>query len=366
MKKTTIPHIGIFCGDISKGGGTERMAAFLATSLHETGKYQISIISITESQSPPCFPIADSIPKYQLHTQWVNPGIMYFPLIFRLLRLISREHISLLIDVDQVLDILSIPCKWLTGIQVISWEHFHFFETLGTSYRAPLHRFTCRFSDYIITLTEQDQADYIRFGHPHCPVKCITNPVPDTSVPSSLKQEKVVLSMGNLVPGKRFEDLVEAAHRLIPRFPDWKFIIFGEGPQRQYLETLVQNYGLEKHVFFPGYCSQVSYAYAEASIFALASESEGLSMVLVEAKFHRLPSISYDIKNGPRAIILDNRNGYLIPPFDLDMYTHKLGQLMENEALRTSFSEHAWDNIAPFDRNNILQAWLCVLEELFS
>lgn len=195
--------ICLFSGDISRPGGTERVAVFLANGLCRDPRFDISIVSITESEPEPAFKISAEIPRYTLSDKWVVPGPGYLKVISRLSRLIRKEKFSVIIDVDTVLDILSIPCKWLTGVKVISWEHFHFFADLGTSYRAWCRKAACRFSDYIVTLTERDASVWKEYGRPKCPVQAIHNPS-DYMPPydSSIQREKSFCLQDGFFPQK--------------------------------------------------------------------------------------------------------------------------------------------------------------------
>lgn len=363
-------NICIFSGDISRHGGTERVAIALAESLQALPNFSVSIVSLTEANLPPAFPINTSIPRFKLSKKWVQPGPGYFPLIWRLFRLVKKQNFSVIIDVDTVLDILSIPCKWLTKVKVISWEHFNYFEVLGTSYRTLCRRVTCLFSDSIVTLTEKDAENWKNNGKPRCPVTAIPNLTTylsdeDFSAPI-FSREKIILSVGALVPIKGFEDIILIARKIIPSFPDWKFLIVGNGPEKDKLHRLIHNNHLENHIILMDFDSNISSLYKKASIYLMTSRSEGLSMVLIEAKYFHLPSVSYDISYGPGEIILDQTNGFLLPPGDIDTMVQKLSALMSDETLRHSFSKHAWDNIDKFNNQTILSQWTTTIRSLFS
>lgn len=358
-------NICIFSGDISRPGGTERVAVFLANRLSENSLFHISIVSITESEQKPSFEIDSRIPRYTLSKKWVAPGPAYIRIIYRLYRLIREKKFDLIIDVDTVLDILALPCKWLTGIKVISWEHCNFSASLGTVYRSWCRKAACRFSDYIVTLTERDAAMWREQGHPRCPVQAIHNPSNHmASYNENLQREKIILSAGWLVPLKGFEDVILAASKIVPLYPEWKFYIVGKGQEEEKLLQMIRDYHLEDHVFLKGFVEDMAVLYQKASIYLMTSRVEGLPMVLLEAKYFRLPTVSYDILTGPSDIILDNINGYLVPPQRIDLLIERLCQLISDENLRASFSRHAWDNIKDFDQDVILAQWTELLEKL--
>ena len=87
-------------------------------------------------------------------------------------------------------------------------------------------------------------------------------------------------------------------------------------------------------------------------------------MVLLEAKSYRLPLVSFDIMTGPREIIQDGVNGYLIPPGGVDVMAEKLSMLMESEELRTSFSAASKIGMENFEWKRVLGQWETLVESL--
>ncbi|HIT58446.1 MAG TPA: glycosyltransferase family 4 protein [Candidatus Faeciplasma pullistercoris] len=369
MKKTgeSKNKVCIFSGDISRGGGTEKMAIFLANALCSSGRFEVEIVCICQSGGTPRFKLDPRVKITPLCKSWVNPGPGYLIVMKRLYSYLKRRNFSVIIDVDVVLDVLTLPLKPLTGVKVISWEHFHYALTLGSSYRKLIRKLTCRFSDCIVTLTEIDASTYIREGKPRCRVVPIYNPIDrfaSDTVPPMSEREKLIVSAGHLTRRKGYSDLVEAAAILHPSFPDWKFKIYGDGEERETLENLIRDRGLNGVFELSGFTGNLADKLSKASIFAMTSRSEGLPMVLLEAKLMKLPSVSYDILTGPSEIILNGVNGYLVEPENVNAFAESLARLMESERLREEFSANAWDNIAKFDSAEITKKWIRLLDSL--
>lgn len=154
------------------------------------------------------------------------------------------------------------------------------------------------------------------------------------------------------------------ASLIVPRYPEWKFYIVGKGEEKEKLLQMISDYHLENHVFLKGFVEDMPSLYQKVSIYLMTSRVEGLPMVLLEAKYFRLPTVSYDILTGPSDIILDGVNGYLVPPERVDLLAGKLCELISNQSLYASFSEHAWDNIRDFDKDVILGQWTELLQKL--
>ena len=96
----------------------------------------------------------------------------------------------------------------------------------------------------------------------------------------------------------------------------------------------------------------------------MTSRYEGLPLVLLEAQQYNLPIVSFRCPTGPSEIVEDRINGFLIDCYDVDQMSEKLLELMENDDLRQSFSEHAKDNMDKFDKNKILNQWIELIETI--
>ena len=137
-------RIAFFSGDITRGGGTERVGTLVANALSKETGYQVYFISLTHKSTEPAYEIAPEITRSCFSKKWINPGPGYLPVIFKLIRYIRRNKIDILIDIDGVLDILSIPAKWITKVKLVSWEHFYFYNEMGTSYRKIIRKMAAR------------------------------------------------------------------------------------------------------------------------------------------------------------------------------------------------------------------------------
>ena len=101
-----------------------------------------------------------------------------------------------------------------------------------------------------------------------------------------------------------------------------------------------------------------------ASVFVLTSREEGLPMCLLEARTYGVPAVSFDIRTGPRDIITDGVNGYLVEPFDTAQMAEKLELLMEDEALRQKMGDAAKKNLRAFMLPDIVRQWSELIEEI--
>lgn len=358
-----LKKICFFSGDITNGGGTERVGTIIANELSKNDKYDISFVSLVEKQEHPFFEIYDNINRYSLFDQPVRGVTNIHRICYRLIKLIKKEKFEIIVDIDGILDMYSLIAKVITKVKVISWEHFNYYQHPDVGYRKYTRWLAGRFADTIITLTEEDKGYYLKYLKINCPIEAIHNPIIGLD---NIKQyncsSKVLLSVGNLIPLKGFDLLLEVANVILHIHKDWIWIILGEGEERINLEAKIKEYNLEQRVILKGKVSNIGDYYAKTGIFVMTSRHEGLPMTLLETKQYQLPAISFDIKTGPRECIINNKNGYLIPAFDIQEMIVKISKLIEDQYLRYEFSQHVLDDSEKFSIEVVINLW----DEVFS
>ena len=72
----------------------------------------------------------------------------------------------MLIDIDGILDMYTLPLKRGTGVKVISWEHFNYLQNPGVPYRKLTRPWAARKADAIVTLTTADKNLYEQHLNP--------------------------------------------------------------------------------------------------------------------------------------------------------------------------------------------------------
>lgn len=359
-------RVAFFSGDITRGGGTERVGTLIANALKARGTYEIFMVSLTEGQEKTAFGLSETISRSALQERWITPGAGYIPVIFRLRRFVKQNGIDLLIDIDGVLDVLSLPVKWMTGVRVISWEHFNFFENMGTGYRGVIRRLAGRFADAIVTLTQMDRDFYLENLNIRHEVCAIHNP--GDYLRCAVKKprpfgKKELLSVGGLVPVKGFVRVPLIAQILKERYlSDFTWRIAGEGEERAAIEAEIRRRGVEEQVKLLGHVSDLAPLYENALVYVMTSEHEGLPMVLLEAKNFSLPAVSFDIRTGPSEIIEDGVGGCLISVSgdeqkDAQAMADAVGPLLLDEARYRSFEAHAGDHMEDFSTQTVVSQW---------
>ena len=214
--------------------------------------------------------------------------------------------------------------------------------------------------DRLVVLTEEDKT-YCT----HCPTTTvIPNPITTPSLEVSPLSDKVILAVGRLDNQKNFPELVDIWAFLAKDYPDWKLRIVGEGYTDVRILKKVKEYGLEEQFELCPFTNKIQEHYLSASIFTLTSAFEGFGLVLVEAESMGLPVVSYACPCGPRDIIRDGQDGFLVEPGDKETFAARLRQLIEDEELRRRMGQAAKVNSQRFSLDNVMKQWADLFAEL--
>lgn len=117
------------------------------------------------------------------------------------------------------------------------------------------------------------------------------------------------LSVGRLALQKNFALLLRAFARIATA--DDRLTIIGEGGQRGKLEALIRSLGLSDRVSLPGHANPLYDAFAQADAFVLASDYEGLGVVVIEALAAGIPIAVTDCCVNMPMLVADA--GQLVP-----------------------------------------------------
>jgi glycosyltransferase involved in cell wall biosynthesis len=342
-------------GDMSRRGGTERMTAWLSSMLSRN--HTVLILSLRQEHGEPFFPLAKEVSHGVLRRRKTLGQIK------EIKQFIRAHAIEVVINVDTGMGYIGILASRGTGAKVITWEHSNFFNNWDSRIFPYLRRFAAKKSDALVVLTHRDRHNYQSNVKSCTQVFTIPNPAKNAEVLYDL-QSKTILSIGLLAKIKRFDLIVPTGKLVFARHPDWRWVLCGDGPEKENLENAVREAGLEKHVLFRGSVKDPDKEYAGAAMYVLTSEKEGLPMVLLEAKSHGLPIVSFDIETGPGDVVRHGINGYLVASGDTVALAERICELIENSALRKDFSDHAKLDMEKFNEETILKQWETLIRGL--
>jgi GalNAc-alpha-(1->4)-GalNAc-alpha-(1->3)-diNAcBac-PP-undecaprenol alpha-1,4-N-acetyl-D-galactosaminyltransferase len=186
----------------------------------------------------------------------------------------------------------------------------------------------------------------------HTNIKVIPNPVRKIEQKTGTR-ENIILNVGRLIKSKRIDLLLNIFSK--SENDGWELWIVGEDEkqEKEALIKLATELNIIDKVKFWGKQEDMDRFYSSSKIFAFTSESEGLPNVLLEAMAGGAACISFDCVAGPRDIISDGEDGYLVKLYDCDEYILKLNSLLKNPELREKYSNNARKKMEEFNINSI-------------
>lgn len=142
---------------------------------------------------------------------------------------------------------------------------------------------------------------------------------------------KEIVAVGRLDDNKNHAMLIRAFAKICGTFPEYSVSIYGEGEDRDKLETLVTELKQEQRIFLKGRADHIQDLIYKSTLFVMTSDSEGMPNALLEAMSLGLCVISTDCPcGGPAELIENGKNGYLIPVRDEEALQRQLAYCLSH------------------------------------
>lgn len=193
----------------------------------------------------------------------------------------------------------------------------------------------------------------------------IPNPVRD-DLPEAYYGERrlTIVTYCRLSKQKNLTLLIRAFKKFHSQYPDYTLEIYGDGEERELLDRLIVEKGLEKCVSIYPFDPQVHQKIKDCAMFVSSSDWEGWSNSIMEALALAMPVIATDCDFGPRDMITDHMNGLLVPVGDVNALVNAMTELAENHELAEMLGRNAAVAREIFSMEKIGSQWLELIEEV--
>jgi len=306
-----------------KGGGAERVTAYLASGLAERG-FPVDLV-LNQAIGSYLAGLSERVRVVELHARRVLTGIL------PLARYLRSERPALLLTALEHATIAAFLAKRIAGVatRMVPTAHSTLSQIVqhDRGIRESIVKHTIswcyRRSDAVVAVSQGTADDLVRtMGLPAGLIRVIY-PILTPDIRSLAEepvkhpyfapdQPGVILAVGRLWPQKDFPTLLKA-FAIVSRHVPHRLLILGEGSQRSELERLVQELRLTDRVAMPGHSKNVFAYMARCSLFVLSSAWEAMPMVITEALAAGVPVVATDCECGPREILRDGQYGRLVP-----------------------------------------------------
>ena len=374
----------VFCTPaLYSAGGVERVVAVKANYFAEQLGYDVTII-VTEGKGRDCFfPISDKvrIVNYELNFEelWRLPfWKKVFVYLIKQRRFKKRLKADLMkIRPDFTISTLRREINFLNGIDDGSFKigELHVnranYRNIDTKNSNVLKRLFAKMwmnsllgdlkrLDKMVVLTDSALKDWPEL----CNVVKIPDALPFRIDDKSELTAKRIISIGRYAFDKGNDLLLQAWTIIEKQMPEWTLEIYGNGDKEPYQKQMADLGIDQQRCQLHGPVTDVKKEYLSSSVFVLPSRFEGFGLVIIESMACGVPVVAFDCENGPRSIITDGENGFLIPAFDVNLMAEKVMLLMKNQELRYRMGENAQKAASQYEMDKIGLQWKHLFDEL--
>lgn len=218
-----------------------------------------------------------------------------------------------------------------------------------------------QYSDAIVLLSENDKEEFLS-NRVNIGDKILCGiPNPNTfSVDAqyNLKEkEKIILYIGRF---DQFEKnvlaLIKVWKRLFIKFPDWKLVLVGDGPDKKRVFEYIRKNKIG-NVVIEGAQKDVARYYQKASFVCLTSFYEGWGMTLTEGMSYGCIPCTFNNYGAASDIIDDGVNGCLVNAFNIKEYSNRLADIMSSDIKREKMSQAALEKVKDFSVECVAKRW---------
>ena len=214
--------------------------------------------------------------------------------------------------------------------------------------------------DRIVTLTQGDAEDWKHVCNNVCVIPNVVHL--NESGRYSLCTEKRAIFAGRFDLQKNLGALIEVWTLVQKQHPDWVLDVYGNGELKPHYEKVVSEMNL--NICIHPAVSDIFNKYLNSSMLLMTSLYEPFGLVLAEAMSCGLPVVAFDCPYGPADIIHDGEDGYLVEDGNIETFSGRVCQLIENEKKRQEMGTTAVLSSQRYKAENIMPQWNQLFEEL--
>ena len=368
---------------IHTADGAARVLTMKANYFAEHFGYDITIL-LTEGKGLPFFyHVSDKIKitNYDLNFEqlWNCPFwkkfFIYIPKQIRYKKLIKKELMRIRPDIT--ISLLRREINFLNdihdGSKKIGEIHVHrdnyrnfkdeksnFFMNLFAKFWSRQLLNNLKKLDRFVVLTDKDRESWVELNN----VVTIPNPSPFMPSTVSTLTEKRVIAVARYSHEKGIDLLLQAWAQVEKRTEEWRLEVFGDGDTTAF-NALIDKLGIDRsRCLLNGRTSDIEQEYLKSSIAVCSSRFEGFGMVIIEAMACGLAVASFDCPWGPRSIIKDGEDGFLVENGNVEKLADALVSLIQDDNKRNNIAKNAVQSVKRFQMDKIANQWKQLFESV--
>lgn len=354
--------------NINNEGGVARVLAIKTNYLIEKWEYQIDFLTQNKGGFPQFYNFNKKIGFHDLILKG-NPFQYLLNYKRKLNEQIELLNPDIIVVCDNGFKAFLLPYILKTKIpmvleihsslNVIEKENDSILTLIGTHLAILFKKFAARKFDEFVVETPESTKEW---NVPNAIV--IPNPLWFHTDKLAKLNSKKVIAVGRHVYEKGFDRLLYIWKKIVKKHPDWHLDIYGKSSDDLLLQKLTSELNLTNSVSFYNPTNDIVSKYQENSIYLMTSRFEGFGMVLIEAMASGLPCIAYDCPCGPRAIIENKSDGFLIKNGNESDFIDATLYLINNESKRIEMGKNAKKKSLNYNIDTIMPLWDSLFKDI--
>lgn len=348
-----------------EAGGAERVLTQIATHWANDKGHDVHIVIFRPPGANSFYPLSSRVTLHTLGdlkrngASFLSWGKSFLSSLWRfrsLVKELNPDHVISFVNIINIVILLvTLGLKESLIISERVDPRYHDITLLGNILRRILYPF----ANKLIV-----QGEYIASYFPYLKggIIVIPNPVPVPNQLSLKKDPKKLIHVGRLTPQKGQDILLKAFAKALNSAPDWHLDLYGQGAEKESLEELTKELGLQDNVTFQGVTKNIQEKVSEASVFCFPSRFEGFPNALAEAMALGLPVVASDC-GGSLELIQHEENGLICPVDDVDAFASALVRVMTQPDYGEKLGNQARKSMEKFSQETIFNKWDDVIQK---
>ena len=347
---------------INNEGGVARALSVKTNYLIEKLGYDVAIVSQNGDNSEHFFKFNFKIQLFDIKLS-NNRVKFYFEYKKQIKNILHNYKPDLIIVCDNGLKGFLFPILIKTSIPILLEVHGSKYNEVNkisdTIFSNFLHQlkyktrnYGAKKFDYFVALSNESASEW-NIENPII----IPNPIENKEDNQAVLNSKKAIVISRNSYEKGLDRLFPIWQKVVEINNDWLLEIIGVDSNDEKLVALISEFNLSENILLTKPQKNIHDKYLQASLYLMTSRNEGFPMVLLEAMSFGLPCIAYDCPIGPRAIITNNENGFLIEDGNSVAFAEKVKLLISDSELRSNFGNFAKKSIQKFDIEIVMNQW---------
>lgn len=174
---------------------------------------------------------------------------------------------------------------------------------------------------------------------------------------------KHIVSIGRLSDQKDYYLAIDSFERILKKYPDMIYHIFGRGELKEDIENYIKERKLDNNIFLEGFTTNIDDIYINADIFLMTSKFEGLPNALAESLAVGIPCISSDCDFGPSDLIENESMGILVKEHTVEAFEKAMIQMIDNYSFYATNTQKTKQIMKEkYSVNVIVENWIDLIE----